>query len=79
MTDEILEQFESDASRAAGERFLELTARYLEQTRAEVVPVSTPNDAATLALRFNEPLSRKGKPLAEVVARLERDVVADSN
>src|SRR5512142_1663728 len=79
MTDEILEHFESDASRAAGERFLDLTARYLEQTRAEVVPVSTPNDAATLALRFNEPLPRRGKPLAEVVARLERDVVADSN
>ena len=79
MTDEILEQFESDASRVAGERFLDLTARYLEQTRAEVVPVSTPNDAATLALRFNEPLPRKGRPLGEVVARLERDVVADSN
>lgn len=79
MDDEILEQFESDASRAAGERFLDLTARYLEQTRAEVVPVSTPNDAATLAMRFNEPLPRRGKPLGEVVARLERDVVADAN
>ena len=79
MNDEILEQFESDASRTAGERFLELTARYLEQTRAEVVPVSTPNDAATLALRFNEPLPRRGRALAEVVARVERDVVADAN
>src|SRR6476646_11324371 len=79
MNDEILKEFESDASRAAGERFLELTTRYLEQTRAEVVPVSTPNDAAALALRFNEPLPRRGKPLAEVVARLERDVVADAN
>jgi len=79
MNDEILQQFESDASLAAGQKFLDLTARYLEQTRAEVVPVSTPNDAATLALRFNEPLPRRGKPLAEVVARLERDVVADSN
>ena len=79
MNDEILEQFESDASAVAGGRFLELTVRYLEQTRAEVVPVSTPNDAATLALRFNEPLPRKGRALKEVVARLERDVVADAN
>ena len=79
MNDDILAIFESDASRAAGEQFLDLTARYLEQTRAEVVPVSTPNDAATLALRFNEPLPRRGRPLSEVVARLERDVVADAN
>src|SRR6476661_7091353 len=66
MNDEIQREFESDASRGAGERFLELTVRYLEQTRAEVVPVSTPNDAA-------------GRALADVVARLERDVVADAN
>ena len=79
MADDILAEFESDAARAAGERFLDLTARYLEQTRAEVVPVSTPHDAPTLALRFNEPLPRRGRPLAEVVARLERDIVADAN
>jgi L-2,4-diaminobutyrate decarboxylase len=79
MNDDILEQFEGDAARGAAEKFLELTVRYLDQTRAEAVPVSTPNDAATLALRFNESLPRNGKPLAEVVARLERDVVADAN
>ncbi|NUQ21650.1 MAG: pyridoxal-dependent decarboxylase [Gemmatimonadaceae bacterium] len=41
--------------------------------------MSTPHDASTLAIRFNEPLPRRGKPLAEVVARVERDVIADSN
>ena len=79
MSDDILGIFESDASREAGEQFLDLTTRYLEQTRAEVVPVSTPNEAATLALRFNEPLPRQGRPLRDVVARLERDVVTDAN
>ena len=79
MSEEILRALESDATRDAGARFLELTSRYLEQTKAEVVPVSTPHDASTLAIRFNEPLPRKGKPLAEVVARVERDVIADSN
>lgn len=77
--DDILSAFESDATREAGALFLDLTTRYLEQTRAEVVPVSTPHDASTLAIRFNEPLPRRGKPLAEVVARVERDVIADSN
>ncbi|HEX2781163.1 MAG TPA: pyridoxal-dependent decarboxylase [Gemmatimonadaceae bacterium] len=79
MPDDILSRIEQDATRDAGELFLDLTARYLEQTRAEAVPVSTSLDASTLAIRFNEPLPRRGKPLAEVVARLERDVVADSN
>ncbi|NUQ21244.1 MAG: hypothetical protein HOQ09_09820, partial [Gemmatimonadaceae bacterium] len=49
--DEILAALESDATRDAGALFLDLTARYLEQTRAEVVPVSTPHDANTLAIR----------------------------
>ena len=41
--------------------------------------VSTAQTPAGLAARFDEPLPQTGRPLAEVLARLERDVVAESN
>ncbi len=75
----LLDALESDATLEAGGPFLALAARHFESTRAGEGPVSTPHDARAIAARFDEPLPTGLKPLAEVVARLERDVMADVN
>jgi len=75
----ILEQIESDMDLDAAMLFTSLTAAYLAETRTGEGPVSTPRSPAELAARFDEPLPQSGRPLAEVVARLRDDVVADCN
>ena len=74
-----LRAFEEDASREAGSRFLEMIARWMDDTRAGERHVSTPLAAPVIAERFDEPLPAGGRPLADVVARLERDVLPDVN
>lgn len=59
--------------------FATLTADYLAQTRTGTGPVSTPRSAAELAARFDEPMPRVGRPLADVVARLRDEVIPDCN
>jgi L-2,4-diaminobutyrate decarboxylase len=76
---DILSDLEADAERAAASAFVELAAKYLLDTRAGAGPVSTPLTPEALARRFAEPLPRAGRPLAEVLARLERDVLSDVN
>jgi glutamate/tyrosine decarboxylase-like PLP-dependent enzyme len=71
--------FEHDAAAEAGALFSNLTARYLERTRAAEGRVSTSHTAAELAERFAEPLPARGSPLGDVVARLESEVLADAN
>ena len=56
-----------------------MIARYLAGTREGHGGVSSSTDPAVLASRFDEPLPIEGRPLAEVLARLERDVLADVN
>lgn len=75
----ILDELESDATTRAGELFLRVVARYLDETRRAVGPVSTPRSNRELAQRFAEPLPLKGSPLEAVVARLEGDVIRDAN
>lgn len=75
----LLDALESDATLEAGGPFLALAAQHFAGTREGKGPVSTPHDAGTLAARFDEPLPMGIKPLADVVARLERDVLADIN
>jgi L-2,4-diaminobutyrate decarboxylase len=75
----VLAELTADATPAAGTAFVEVAARYFAAAGAGEGPVSPPASAAELAARFAEPLPRAGRPLAEVVARLERDVVADAN
>ena len=79
MSSDILADLATDSSREAGSLFAELVARYLEDTRAEVGPVSTSLSAAEIAERFDEPLPERGKPLRDVVDRIARDVVRDAN
>jgi glutamate/tyrosine decarboxylase-like PLP-dependent enzyme len=77
--DDILTVFEADTGADAGRLFTDLVARYLADTREGRGPVSRAVPAAELDRRFDEPLPREGRPLADVVARLEREIVADAN
>jgi len=79
MIEDILAELEADASAEVGTQFAGVTARYFERTARGEGQVSTPLSADELARRFAEPLPRKGKSISEVIARLERDVVADAN
>lgn len=72
-----LAALDSDASREAGELVLDLVARYLATTRRGEGPVSTARSPEELYARFNGALPMGGHPLAEVLARLERDVLPD--
>ncbi len=77
--DTVLRAFEDDASREAGSDFLELIERYMRETRDGRGPVSTALGASDIAPRFDEPMPVGGQPLADVVGRLERDVIPDVN
>ncbi len=79
MPDPTLDAYERDATRDAGALFLDLVADYLARTRDEAMPVWTRSDARTLAARFAEPLPRRARELADVVAQIERDILPDCN
>ena len=79
MIDDILAELEADTSLAVGESFARVTARYFEATRSGEGQVSTPLSADHLARRFDEEFPRDGRPVAEILERLERDVLSDAN
>src|SRR6184192_4127137 len=79
MIDDILAELESDTSLEIGTQFAAVTARYFESTRKGSGQVSTPRSAEQLAQRFREDIPRHGRPVAEIIARLEREVMADAN
>jgi L-2,4-diaminobutyrate decarboxylase len=78
-TPDILSEIEADTSAEAGEQFVRLVARYYDETRRGEGPVSTSRAPEELAARFDEPLPNDGRPLGDVVARLERDMLPDIN
>lgn len=75
----LLAALDADATLDAAGPFLRLATDYFAATRAGTGPVSTPRTRGELAARFDEPLPTGLRPLTEVVARLERDVVRDAN
>lgn len=77
--DPTLSALERDAERDAALPFLDLVASYLVRMRAGSGPVSTPLTTDQIAERFREPLPLGGRPLTDVVARIETDVMADVN
>jgi L-2,4-diaminobutyrate decarboxylase len=79
MIDDILAELEADTSLEVGESFAGVTARYFESTRRGEGQVSTPRTAEELARRFDEDFPRDGRPVAEIIERLEREVLADAN
>ena len=69
---------EADATAEAGARFVELAAAFLAESAGGNAAVSTATTPASLAARFDEPLPRDGRPLAEVLARVRDDIAAES-
>ena len=79
MIDDILAELEADTSATTAAQFAAVTARYLESTRRGDGQVSTRRSPEEMRQRFDEPMPRTGRAIGEVLARLERDVVADAN
>ena len=79
MRPDILTELVRDSDFDSGALFVELVARYLEETRMERGPVSTALTPAEIAQRFDEPLPRTGRSLREVVDRVARDAIRDAN
>ena len=79
MIDDILAELEADTTLETGKEFAEVTARYFESTRLGQGQVSTPRSPEELARRFDEEFPVDGRPVTEIIARLERDVLADAN
>jgi L-2,4-diaminobutyrate decarboxylase len=75
----VLSDIERDSSLEVAEAFARLVSRYFESTRDASGPVSTPLSAEELARRFDEPLPRDPQSIADVLIRLERDVLPDCN
>ncbi|MEX2182509.1 MAG: pyridoxal-dependent decarboxylase [Gemmatimonadaceae bacterium] len=78
-TAELLAALESDTTLEAAGPFLKIAADYFAQTRTGEGPVSTALSPAAIAARFDEPMPMGLKPLADVAARIERDVMPDVN
>jgi L-2,4-diaminobutyrate decarboxylase len=76
---DILAILEQDTDPAAGAAFARLVADYFAETRTGDGRVSTALTPADVARRFDEPLPCAGRPLQDVIARLQRDVLSDSN
>lgn len=76
---QIVAALDADRTRDAGLLFVDLIARYFEQTGRGAGAVSPTSTYEARAALFDEPLPRDGRPLADVVARLERDVFAGAN
>src|SRR4051812_11862882 len=79
MIDDILAEMEADTLLEVGEQFAAVTARYFASTRLGAGQVSTPRSAEELATRFDESFPENGAPVLDIIARLERDVLADAN
>lgn len=81
--DEVLSQLdealETDATLAAAQPLLELASRYLTETRTGEGPVSTWHSAQTIADRLDDEMPARGKPMADVVRRLENTLLSDIN
>ena len=70
---------EQDAEAAVAGAFAQIAVEYFAATRSGQGRVSTGLGPDELARRFEEPLPRSGRPLADVLTRLRRDVIPDSN
>ena len=75
----ILNDLEADMAPEVGAAFLSLAAVYFARTRGGAGAVSTSLGPAELAARFDEPLPQRGRAVHEVVERLAREVLPESN
>jgi L-2,4-diaminobutyrate decarboxylase len=75
----LADALDADRTAESGTRFAELIARYFAETGQGAGPVSGALSYEEGLARFDEPLPMGERPLGEVIARLERDVLADGN
>lgn len=75
----LLAALKADATLDAAGPLLRMAAEHYATTRSGDGSVSTTADRGTIAARFDEPLPTGMRPLADVAARLAREVVADAN
>lgn len=76
---DVLAEFELDTRADAGAAFVRVVEQLFAATGAREGPVSTARTPAELEARFDEALPALGQPLAQVIARLEQDVLPDCN
>ncbi len=75
----VFADIEQDAEASVAEAFARIAVEYFSATRTGEGRVSTAQGPDELARRFEEPLPRSGRPIEDVLERLRRDVVPDSN
>ncbi len=76
---DLLAELGADASARAGTAFVELISAYLARAATGADPVSTALAPAVIAERIGSPLPEHGETLEEVIRRLARDVIPESN
>lgn len=76
---DVFDALEDDAGSAAGALFGDIVSGHFAATRDGAGPVSARAALDSLDARFDEPLPQHGLPLADVVARIARDVLPDAN
>ena len=75
----LLDAIEADMSEDVGQQFVRVAAGYFENTRRPAEQVSTRAAPDELAARFSDNLPAEGAEIDEVLERVERDVVNESN
>jgi L-2,4-diaminobutyrate decarboxylase len=76
---QLLDLLEADMSEAAGGQFVAAAARYMKASADPDKPVSTRLSPDELAGRFSDELSATGTGIGEIIEKVERDVVQQSN
>jgi L-2,4-diaminobutyrate decarboxylase len=79
MIDDVMRELERDATLEAATQVIELATEYFEATRRGEGPVSSGLAPNVRDARFDEPMPETGRPLAQIVARMRTDVMADAN
>ena len=77
--DDIRRAVDEDRTRDAGALFVDAIARYFESTGRGEGPVSATAGHPERRARFDDAMPVHGKPLAEIVARLEREFIGGAN
>ncbi len=78
MLDALLQAIDADASPEAARAVFSLASRFIADSAAGGEPVTTPHDAETLYRMIDGPLPAGGRPLEQVLADVERSIMAHS-
>ena len=79
LPDDLRAALDADRTREAGAQFVEIIARYYEQTGRADDAVSPTAGHPERRASFDEAMPRDGQPLADIVARIERDFLGGAN